>query len=43
MEQQLTVPAGHRPRLVLLGDVRRQGLQGVLRLCMENAGTAAGI
>lgn len=43
MEQQLTVPAGHRPRLVLLGDVRRQCLQGVLRLCMENAGTAAGI
>ena len=27
MEQQLTVPAGHRPRLVLLGDVRRQCLQ----------------
>ena len=34
----LTVPAEHQPRLVMLGDVRLQCLQGVLRLCTEKAG-----
>ncbi|WP_367924809.1 ROK family protein [uncultured Ruthenibacterium sp.] len=34
----LTAPPERRPRLVLLEDVRRQCLQGVLHLCMQNWG-----